>query len=421
MSQKNGQTVRRASRQPPRVSRAKDDAKLQRGVRPGPGCGAAARARGLREKARRAHIKDTVRRARVSRSPPACPASLVRVDLLLGSGRRPALTPAGRGRSRSLASRAAITTPPSPPLTDHRELKDDAVRAGGSPLPDYDAVPVRRAPLPPRAALARFFPSSSPTLGVSLPSSRADRAAPNPPDASPRPHLTRRRRSAVSEPGSDPVACGSATSTFRATSVATRACATSSKSLSGTRATGVGSSPHAAHGDEQLCHLRLRSDETRAPDGTVTLGLSFSVAGDARMQGLMTPTWVCRGGARRSPEEDFWQDATPENTFTLRVASCAPRHRGATARGARPRRAVRSGGRLARLGFSVVLLPEVFAALATIDRDAGYVEAAVPNHVRGASSAEVVSSQPACSLPDRVRRGCAARPMRARPRRAGGI
>ena len=198
------------------------------------------------------------------------------------------------------------------------------MRAGGSPLPDYDAVPVRRAPLPPRAALAPFFPSSSPTLGVSLPSSRADRAVPNPPDASPCPHLTRRRRSAVSEPGSDPVACGSATSTFRATSVATRACATSSKSSSGTRATGVGSSPHAAHGDEQLCHLRLRSDETRAPDGTVTLGLSFSERG-TRCEGLIDVDGVIRGGVGQlvRPEEDFWQDATPENTFTLRVASCA--------------------------------------------------------------------------------------------------
>ena len=157
MSQKNGQTVRRASRQPPRVSRAKDDAKLQRGVRPGPGCGAAARARGLREKARRAHIKDTVRRARVSRSPPACPASLVRVDLLLGSGRRPALTPAGRGRTRSLASRghhnAPIPTPHRPQRAQGR------CRARGRVPPSR----LRRcagasSAAPPSRRLGAFFP-----------------------------------------------------------------------------------------------------------------------------------------------------------------------------------------------------------------------------------------------------------------------
>ena len=247
-----------------------------------------------------------------------------------------------------------------------------------SPLPDYDAVPVRRAPLPPRAALARFFPSSSPTLGVSLPSSRADRAAPNPPDASPRPHLTRRRRSAVSEPGSDPVACGSATSTFRATSVATRACATSSKSLSGTRATGVGSSPTPRTATNS-CVISASDLTRRARPMAPSPSGSPSAARRRRCEGLIDVDGVIRGGVGQlvRPEEDFWQDATPENTFTLRVASCAAAGGDRDRDRDRDAHAVRSRvRRLARWKIASVVLPEVFAALATIDRG-GYVEAAV--------------------------------------------
>ena len=136
---------------------------------------------------------------------------------------------------------------------------------------------------------------------------------------------------------------------------------------------------HAAHGDEQLCHLRLRSDETRAPDGTVTLGLSFSDA-ETRCEGLIDVDGVIRGGVGQlvRPEEDFWQDATPENTFTLRVASCAAAGGDRDRDRDRDAHAVRSRvRRLARWKIASVVLPEVFAALATIDRDAGYVEAAV--------------------------------------------
>ena len=136
---------------------------------------------------------------------------------------------------------------------------------------------------------------------------------------------------------------------------------------------------HAAHGDEQLCHLRLRSDETRAPDGTVTLGLSFSDA-ETRCEGLIDADGVIRGGVGQlvRPEEDFWQDATPENTFTLRVASCAAAGGDRDRDRDRDAHAVRSRvRRLARWKIASVVLPEVFAALATIDRDAGYVEAAV--------------------------------------------
>ena len=141
---------------------------------------------------------------------------------------------------------------------------------------------------------------------------------------------------------------------------------------------------HAAHGDEQLCHLRLRPEETRAPDGTVTLGLSFSDA-ETRCEGLIDADGVIRGGVGQlvRPEEDFWQDATPENAFTLRVASCAAAAAATTTTNDRDRdrdrdaHAVRSRvRRLARWKIASAVLPEVFAAMETIKRDAGYAEAA---------------------------------------------
>lgn len=155
MSQKNGQTVRRArpSRQRHhRVSRAKGDgapAGLQRGVRPGPGCGAAARARGVREEARRAHIQDTVRRARVSRSPPPRPASL------RPSGSQP--TPCTDSRGMRWDPPARLARPsqrpnphPSPTAGSSRTMP--RARAGPpSPTTTRCRCVERRSPLaPPR-------------------------------------------------------------------------------------------------------------------------------------------------------------------------------------------------------------------------------------------------------------------------------
>ena len=76
---------------------------------------------------------------------------------------------------------------------------------------------------------------------------------------------------------------------------------------------------HAAHGDEQLCHLKL--DDHVRPDGS--LGLSFADA-ETSCVGSVSPSGVISGtvGQLVRPEEDFWQKAGDDNTFTLRLASC---------------------------------------------------------------------------------------------------
>ena len=369
-------------------------------------------------KARRAHIKDTVRRARVSRSPPACPASLVRVDLLLGSGRRPALTPAGRGGTRSLASRghhnAPIPTPHRPQRAQGR------CRARGRVPPSR----LRRC-----AGASRAAPPSRRLGAFSLPPRRLSEF-PSPPLAltAPSPIPPTRRPAPTSQGG------GEARSPSL---VPTRSRVDRRHQHSGQlrwqreRALHLPSRrrnardgcwivSHAAHGDEQLCHLRLRSDETRAPDGTVTLGLSFSDA-EARCEGLIDADG---GHPRRrrpagSPEEDFWQDATPENTFTLRVAPAQPPAATATATAtATPKRSVLACG-----GWLVGKSPRWFfrRCLRRWRRSTATRGTSKPPRAPPRNSC-VRLSRRLRSLPDRVRRGCAARPgarRRGQPRSCG--
>ena len=154
---------------------------------------AAARRRGLREKARRAHIKDySASRARVSRSPPL--AQRLWSESIFSSGRADACADSRgtRGRTRSLASRGHPRRPHPPPHRPQRAQgrcrAREAVHASR-----LRHVPVRRAPLPLAPPWRAFFPFLL-ADSRSFPPPLARRAAPNPPDASPRPHLTRRRR-----------------------------------------------------------------------------------------------------------------------------------------------------------------------------------------------------------------------------------
>ena len=181
-----GQTVRRASRQPPGVSRAK-------GVR---SFGAASAWTGMW--CRRSRPRPS-RKSSTSTYQIRCVARASRAlrPLVAGPSRsspRVGPTPCADSRGTLQDPLARLAQPsqrPHPTLTDHRELKDDAVRAGGSPLPDYDAVPVRpsRSPLAPPG-----FPSSSPTLGFP-PSSRATAPSPIPPTRRlPPPHEAEEKR-----------------------------------------------------------------------------------------------------------------------------------------------------------------------------------------------------------------------------------
>ena len=87
---------------------------------------------------------------------------------------------------------------------------------------------------------------------------------------------------------------------------------------------------HAAHGDEQLCHLKL--DDTPAGDGS--LGLSFQDA-ETSCVGSISTDGVISGtvGQLVRPEEDFWQKAGDDNTFELTLASMLGRRGGVHAEG----------------------------------------------------------------------------------------
>tara|TARA_B100000405_G_scaffold45985_1_gene30222 strand:- start:132 stop:3215 length:3084 start_codon:yes stop_codon:yes gene_type:complete len=136
---------------------------------------------------------------------------------------------------------------------------------------------------------------------------------------------------------------------------------------------------HAAHGDEQLCHLKL--DDNVRPDGS--LGLSFADA-ETSCVGSISPDGVISGtvGQLVRPEEDFWQKAGDENTFTLRLAACeacerasgAPRE--ISAQTSRMVNAVKARvARLARWRVARVGLPLVFDGMETIRCNTGQTDA----------------------------------------------
>ena len=129
---------------------------------------------------------------------------------------------------------------------------------------------------------------------------------------------------------------------------------------------------HAAHGDEQLCHLKL--DDNVRPDGS--LGLSFADA-ETSCVGSISPDGVISGtvGQLVRPEEDFWQKAGDENTFTLRLASCEALHCEATGEISwitRMANAVKARvARLARWRVARAGLPLVFDGMETIRCNTG--------------------------------------------------
>ena len=127
---------------------------------------------------------------------------------------------------------------------------------------------------------------------------------------------------------------------------------------------------HAAHGDEQLCHLKL--DDTPAGDGS--LGLSFQDA-ETSCVGSISTDGVISGtvGQLVRPEEDFWQKAGEDNTFELALASCEPGDSfGPDGRVSRKANAVKARvARLARWRCARAGLPLIFDGLECIRVNTG--------------------------------------------------
>ena len=127
---------------------------------------------------------------------------------------------------------------------------------------------------------------------------------------------------------------------------------------------------HAAHGDEQLCHLKL--DDTPAGDGS--LGLSFQDA-ETSCVGSISTDGVISGtvGQLVRPEEDFWQKAGDDNTFELTLASCEPGDSfGPDGRVSRKANAVKARvARLARWRCARAGLPLIFDGLECIRVNTG--------------------------------------------------
>ena len=77
---------------------------------------------------------------------------------------------------------------------------------------------------------------------------------------------------------------------------------------------------HAAHGDEQLCVLKLGEGAGGGEDDENRLALEFSDT-ETRCKGWIEADGTMRGvvGQLQRPEENFWQDSDPDlNRFELK-------------------------------------------------------------------------------------------------------